>query len=61
MEIPKSSFKDELFVAILRQTDRGAVPVVAKPHGVSEQTIFTWKKRVGSFDREYPSAEGRLS
>ena len=41
----KSRFKDEQIVAILRETDRDAVQVVAKRHGVSEQTIYTWKKR----------------
>ena len=25
------------------------MPVVAKRHGVSEQSIYTWKKRFGSF------------
>ena len=35
--------------AISSKTDRDAVPVVAKRHGVSEQTIYTWKKRFGSF------------
>ena len=45
----KSRFKDEQIVAMLRETDRDAVPVVAKLHGVSEQTIYTWKKRFGSF------------
>jgi putative transposase len=48
-EMRKSRFKDEQIVAMLRETDRDAVPVVAKRHGVSEQTIYTWKKRFGSF------------
>ena len=45
----KSRFTEEQIVSILRETDRDAVPVVAKRHGVSEQTIYTWKKRFGSF------------
>src|SRR5258707_5669018 len=45
----KSRFTDEQIVAMLRETDRDAVPVVAKRHGVSEHTIYTWKKRFGSF------------
>ena len=45
----KSRFEDEQIVAMLWETDRDAVPVVAKRHGVSEQTIYTWKKRFGSF------------
>lgn len=47
----KSRFTEEQIVGILRETDRDAVPVVAKRHGVSEQTIYTWKKRFGSFHR----------
>jgi putative transposase len=45
----KSRFTEEQMVSILRKTDRDAVPVVAKRHGVSEQSIYTWKKRFGSF------------
>jgi hypothetical protein len=30
-------------VSILRETDRDTVPVVAERHGVSEQSIYTWK------------------
>jgi putative transposase len=45
----RSRFTEEQIVAILRETDRDAVPVVAKRHGVSEQSIYTWRKRFGSF------------
>jgi putative transposase len=45
----KSRFTEEQIVSILRETDRDTVPVVAKRRGVSEQTIYTWKKRFGSF------------
>jgi putative transposase len=45
----RSRFTEEQMVSILRETDRDTVPVVAKRHGVSEQTIYTWKKRFGSF------------
>src|SRR5882757_7179182 len=45
----KSRFTEEQIVSILRETDRDAVPIVAKRHGVSEQSIYTWKKRFGSF------------
>ena len=36
-------------MGILRETERDPVPTVAKRHGVSEQSIYTWKKRFGSF------------
>ena len=45
----KSKFTDEQIVGILRETDRDPVATVAKRHGMSEQAIYTWKKRFGSF------------
>ena len=45
----KSRFTDERMVAIIREADRDPVAEVAKRHGVSEQTIYTWRKRFGAF------------
>ena len=45
----QSRFTDEQMVAILREADRDPVTAVAKRHGVSEQTIYTWRKRFGGF------------
>ena len=45
----KSKFTDEQIVGIVREADRDPVPTVAKRHGVSEQSIYTWKKRFGAF------------
>jgi putative transposase len=45
----KSKFTDEQIVGILRETDRDPVPAVAKRQWVSERSIYTWKKRFGSF------------
>ena len=46
----KSRFTDEQIVAILREADQGPVTAIAKKHGVSEQAIYTWRKRFGTFD-----------
>jgi putative transposase len=45
----KSKFTEEEIVGILRETDRDPVATVAKRHGVSEQAIYTLKKRFGAF------------
>ena len=39
----KGRFTEEQMVAIIREADREPVAAVAKPHGVSEQTIYTWR------------------
>src|SRR5690242_21096540 len=48
----KSRFTDEQVVGIIREADRDAVADVAKRHGVSEQTIYTWRKRFGELRTE---------
>jgi transposase-like protein len=43
----KARFTEEQMVAIMREADREPVAVVAKRHGISEQTIYVWRKRFG--------------
>ena len=45
----KGRFSEEQMVAIIREADRDQVSTVAKRHGISEQTIYTWRKRFGGF------------
>ena len=37
-------------VRILREADAEPVPTVAKRNGISEQTIYTWRKRYGTLE-----------
>jgi putative transposase len=48
----KARFTDEQMVAIIREADREPVPTVAERHGISEQTIYTWRKRFGGFQAD---------
>mgnify|MGYP001766927728 CR=1 FL=1 len=41
----KGRFSEEQMVGILREADRNPVAQVAKKHGISEQTIYTWRQR----------------
>ena len=46
----KSRFTEAQIVTILREADKGPIGEVAKRHGVSEQSIYTWRKRFGAMD-----------
>jgi putative transposase len=46
----KSRFTEQQIVKVLREADRRPVHEVAKKHGVSEQTIYAWRKRYGQLE-----------
>ena len=46
----KSRFTDEQVVTILREADREPIGSVAKKHGISDQTIYLWRKRFGQLE-----------
>ena len=48
----KTRYSDEQIVRILRETDKDTVAEVAKCHGVSEATIYIWRKKYGSMETD---------
>jgi putative transposase len=44
----KSRFSEEQIVAIIQEWDAGAkLPDLVRRHGVTEQTLYRWKKKYG--------------
>jgi putative transposase len=43
-------FSEEQMVKILREADKAPVSEVAKKHGVSDVTIYAWRKRFGQLE-----------
>lgn len=48
----KTRLNDEQIVRILREADQVPVAEVAKLHGVSEPSIYAWRKRFGAMENQ---------
>ena len=47
----KSRFYEEQIIGILKQHEAGRrVPELAREHGISEATIYTWKSKYGGLE-----------
>ena len=53
----KSRFTEEQMVAMLREADRTSVAEVSRKHKVSDQTLYSWRRRFGELQ---PSIEFKL-
>ena len=43
----KSRFSEDQVVKMLREADRTSVAAVAKANGITEQTLYNWRKQYG--------------
>ena len=46
----QSRFSEAQMVSMLREADRSSVAAVAKANGISEQTLYNWRKQFGAMN-----------
>lgn len=51
----KSKFSEEQMVKILREADRAPVSEAAKKHGISDQTIYAWRRKFRTMEASEPN------
>lgn len=48
----KSRFSEAQMVSTLREAERSSVTEASKAHGISEQTLYAWRKRFGAMQAD---------
>jgi putative transposase len=48
----KSKYTEEQMIKILREADKTPIAEVSKKHGISDQTIYVWRRRFGAMNAD---------
>ncbi len=56
----KSRFTDEQMVAIVQESESSSVAEVARKHGITDPTLYNWRKRFGGMDKNQVTDLKRL-